>query len=327
MTRTPAISVVMSVYNDAERLPRAVESIVRQTFEDWELIVINDGSTDATAEVANQLARSDGRLRVIHQDNSGLTRALIRGCQAATGRYIARQDADDWSHPERFAEQFKLLEEHTHLGFVSCWVSYVGPADEPLEIIRRSADWEIATRELLDKRQGPPAHGSVMFRKSVYQQAGGYREPFYFAQDSDLWLRMAEIAQVGYVGQVLYHFRRSANSISSASRAFQYEFGELGQACRQARQAGRSEAPLLERADRLTRDILVARKPEPASAADAATTDYLIGSQLAKNGDDRGARYLWSVLRHKPWHLKAWIRLVQSRMPRLTLRPKSVVDE
>ena len=302
----------MSVYNDAARLPTAVESIMRQTYRDWELIVFDDGSTDGTGGKLDQLAEREPRLRVVHQKNSGLTCALIRGCKMARGRYIARQDADDFSQAERLAQQAELLNCNGQVGFVSCWTQYVGPENEPLETLTRPGAPAEATRQLLQDRVGPPAHGSVMFRKSLYDRVGGYRPEFYFGQDSDLWLRMAERACIAYVPKVLYEARRDIQSVSGALRPLQRKFGELGQACRRRRNEGREEAELLVQARQLTERIVTERSNGGLNAGYGTEMAYVIGSRLARDGDRRAAKYLWNVIRHRPWHWRAWGRLLQA---------------
>jgi len=310
---SPAVSVVMSVYNAARYLRDSVESILGQSFGDFEFVIVNDGSTDASRDILAEYERQDRRIRMIDQENQGLTRALIRGCNEAGGRYIARQDADDLSHPRRLAEQAALLDRDPAVGFVSCWAQYIGPEGELLEKVTRPADPQEATRLLLDERQGPPAHGSVMFRESTYKEAGGYRRQFYYAQDSDLWLRAAERAWIAYVPKVLYQYRREIDSVSGRYRPVQKEFGVLGQQCRAARRDGRCEEPYLQRAGDLAKQVRLARHNGTPNASRGTQMAYLIGSRLAQQGDRRAAKYLWQVLRHRPWHWRAWVRLVQSQ--------------
>ncbi len=303
-TQRPRVSVVMSVRDDAERVRRAIQSIRSQTFTDWELIVIDDGSRDGTGTVLDELVTADGRIRAIHQEQTGLTRALIRGCAESRGEFIARQDADDLSGPPRLERQVSLLDANPDAGFVSCWTQYIGPENEPLELVTRPADSEEATRQLLVDRQGPPAHGSVMFRRALYEKVNGYRPEFYFAQDADLWLRMAERAKIGYVPQVLYYYRRDYNSISGTFRPMQRRFGEVGQACRKARLTGQPEAPHLAAAAALTEEIL--RAGAGVAGSDGAPEmSYLIGSRLARDRDRRAVGYLWKAIRDRRWYWRA----------------------
>jgi hypothetical protein len=231
----------------------------------------------------------------------------------ARGSYIARHDSDDWSHPERIAEQVALIESDPRIGFVSCATQFVGPADESLVVVRRVLDPEAATYGLLHERQGPPAHGSVLMRAENYREAGGYREPFHFSQDSDLWLRLAAKSWIAYLPEVRYFHRKDASSTSGARRETQLRFAKIAHRCREARDARLPEDALLEEAMQLSSQLREAReglRAHDASAEIAMT--YLLGSQLARNGDPRARSYLYRVLSAQPWHLKAWIRLVQS---------------
>ncbi len=316
------VSVVMSVYNEAGHLQRAVESILGQTHTALELMAINDGSTDGSADLLDRMALQDSRLRVIHQPNSGLTRALIRGCAEARGDFIARQDADDWSHPARLAEQLDWLRRDARVGFVSCAAAHVGPRGEHLTVVRRAIDPRRATEELLEHRQGPPAHGSVMFRKSAYLRAGGYRPEFLYSQDSDLWLRMAEHTLVAFLPEVRYETRRDLGSISAARRSEQSEFARFAHACRHARRTGSDEEEVLARAREFTKRLRE-RPRKPGSQRSSTSTDiaYLIGSQLVQNGDHRARGYLREVIQKRPWHWKAWLRLLQSFVQRSSMQP------
>lgn len=309
----PLVSVVMSVYNDEERVGRSIDSILQQTFQDFEFIIINDGSTDGTAQVLDRYADQDSRIRVIHQENTGLTQALIRGCQQAKGQFIARQDADDWSHPDRLQQQIDHIQRHPEIGFMSCTVQYVGPQGEPLIVISRAKDSQQATQALIHDRQGPPAHGSVLFRKSLYHQVGGYRPEFYFAQDSDLWLRMAEKSLFASIAQVLYIHWREIYSTSGVNGGIQYQFGELGQLCKTARLEGYPESIYLAEAKKLRSQLLTQKThkniPDPLAIACSA---YFLGSQLVTNGDRRALGYLWYTIRLNPRHWKAWLRLTQA---------------
>ena len=310
----PRVSVVISVFNGADNVRGAVEGILGQTYRQLELIVVDDGSTDATGDVLMNLKALDDRIHVLRHDNQGLTKSLIAACQRAQGEFIARQDADDWSHPDRIKEQVALLDSDARIGFVSCATEYVGPEGEHLDVVVRPADAELATKELLEKKQGPPAHGSVIFRASLYYAVGGYRRDFYYGQDSDLWLRMAEHAWVAYLPNVRYRHRKDPSSISGASRDLQKSFGRLAHACKAARQVEASEGRWLEQARLLSNSIVSSRERSLDMGSSNPDISYMIGSQLARNRDARASRYLRDVLRSKPWHLRAWVRLIQSKL-------------
>ncbi|OYP39155.1 glycosyltransferase family 2 protein [Rhodopirellula sp. MGV] len=312
----PLVSVVMSCFNDVAHVTDAIRSIQAQTLSQWEMIVIDDGSYDGTERILETLAEQDSRLRVIHQPNTGLTRALRSACDVALAPLIARQDSDDVSAPTRLQRQFELFQSCQSIGFVSCEARYLGPGGEHLTVVTRPSDPDEATSRLLNEKLGPPAHGTMMFRKSVYQSVGGYRDAFYYAQDTDLWLRMAEVSKIAYVNETLYDFRFWPGSLTGSGRNVQAKFGVFGQRCRAARVAGQDETPILEEAERLSQQVRASRARNNTIEApvrdNQSKLNYLVGSQLVKNRDIRGRRYLQRVIHHNPLHAKAWVRLAQS---------------
>jgi glycosyltransferase involved in cell wall biosynthesis len=196
--QTPEISVVMGVYNAGPILRETLDSLLIQQECDVEVVVVDDGSTDTTARALEEYALRDQRVRVITQENRGLTRALVAGCAAARGRFIARQDAGDLSDERRLSVQREMLDLNPAVSFVSCATQYTGPEFEPLWITRPTGEAISAVRVIDESnlgrlRDGPTHHGSVMFRKEHYLRAGGYRSEFYYGQDFYLWYRLAEL--------------------------------------------------------------------------------------------------------------------------------------
>lgn len=311
----PVISFVIGVYNGQDVVAKSLDGALAQTFEDFEIIIVDDGSKDQTARILREYQEKDSRIRPIFQDNQGLTIALMNGCNAARGEFIARQDADDWSHSERLQQQVAILRNDAGVGFVSCWTNYVSPSGEILDTVKRPQDSHEATRQLRHEFQGPPAHGSVMFRKDLYLDVGGYRAPFYFGQDSDLWLRLAAVSRIAYCQQVLYTAQMDVSGISANNREVQREFGLLSHACRKARADGRSEEPFLAEAERLANEIR-SRQDRQTTRKAAAASRYLIGSQLVRHRSPEARKYLWDTICHQPWHWKAWIKLAQSLISR-----------
>lgn len=311
----PEVSVVMSVYDAEEHLPAALDSVLGQEDVDLELVVVDDGSTDASGEILREYAARDARVRVLTQENRGLTRALIRACGEVTGRYIARQDADDLSLPGRLARQLELIRSDERVTFVSCWGRIVGPELEELFEVRRPTDPEEATRALLEEMLGPPAHGTALMERDAYEEVGGYREAFYFGQDSDLWLRMAERGRIAYVPEVLYEHRLHPAAIGSVSRPAQEAFGRLGQACRAARARGESEAPFLERAAELS-EIVRGRDRTPESRERLGDFFHFLGSSLARTNPEEARRYLRRAIRLRPLRLRSWLRWGMTWLPR-----------
>ena len=205
------ISVIMSVCNGERFLREAVDSILNQTFDDFEFIVIDDGSTDGTRDILESYR--DSRLRVTHQENVGLTASLNRGIGLAHGEYIARMDADDVSLPERLARETEALDSDSGISVVDSAVLMRGAAGDR---VRRMTD-AFAALPVALLRVNPLAHGNVMMRKAHLIAVRGYNERFRCAQDLDLWLRMA---WRGYrfrlIPDVLYQFRLHAGSITNA---------------------------------------------------------------------------------------------------------------
>lgn len=306
--KTPLITVVMSVWNARDTLARAVDSILGQTYSDFEFLIVDDGSTDGSDEMLAEYARGDARVRILGQKNSGLTRALIRGCAEARGEWIARQDADDWSEPQRLEKCLALAERHPECVMVSSWTDYRGPGGEVLDEIRRPENCEEATHGLLHCGLGPPAHGSVLFDKMAYAKAGGYREEFYFGQDSDLWLRLAGIGKVGYVPEVLYHYTLSAEAISGRFGELQKRFGELGQLCHAARMRGESEEVFLTEAAALVVGDGIHEKAGSSRAR--AGLNYRIGVRLARRRNPAAVRYFREAWKQDPFHWRACLRLI-----------------
>jgi len=310
---SPAVSVVMGVYNGTDLLAESIDSILDQEGVDLELVVVDDGSTDGAGVLLDRYGARDRRVRVIHQENSGLTKTLIRACLEAQGRYIARQDCGDFSLPGRLARQKETLDAAPRLSFVSCWTEFCGPELEPLHVARGSgksaAPTNLISPDFPDLMiDGPSHHGSVMFRKSCYDRVGGYRPAFYFGQDWDLWCRLAETGTFQMIPEILYRARLMPGSISSQGRTQQKELGRLAREGLRLRLAGRSDEPALEAASRIL--------PESRGVGDKdsrrAAWLYFIGEGLRRNGDRRALRYFREALSENHFYVKAWLRLVQT---------------
>jgi glycosyltransferase involved in cell wall biosynthesis len=289
------VSVVMSVFNGERYLRSALESVLTQQGVDFELVVVDDGSVDGSSRILLDYAARDDRVRVLQQSNVGLTRALITGCAAARGRYIARQDADDLSMPGRLLLQKQMLDADPELTFVSSWAEVIGPEDEPLLTYRRPHGSQTATRLLLDGRTGPPGHGSVMMRADAYRRVGGYRERLYYAQDSDLWLRLSQVGCINYVQKVLYRYRLAADSISGSQHERKLAYANLIDRMHEARLRGEDDTEMLA-----TADLPVSGKDGKAFRPSSDATNYFIGRLLVARRDPRAKLYLRNAVKAKP---------------------------
>ena len=184
---TPRVSIVLPVRNAAATIDVALRSVFEQTLEDFECLVVDDGSTDGTADRLSEW--SDPRLRVLRQPHQGLVPALRRGVAEVRAPYIARLDADDaWEDRTKLAQQVAYLDEHPECVVVGTWFTAAYP-DGSTSLVRPPADDRELKRNLL--RSATLAHPTVVFRKAAYDAAGGYRDHFgTFAEDLDLWFRM-----------------------------------------------------------------------------------------------------------------------------------------
>lgn len=318
MNGSPSVSVVMSVYNGAATLAATMDSVLAQEGVDFEFIVIDDGSTDGSGAILDDYARRDDRVRVIHQDNTGLTRALIRGCAEARGKYIARQDAGgDISLPERLARQFAFLEANPDVVMTSCGSRFIGPEGEFLyEIVQQDDELRQGLEQLrIDRVRGPSHHGSTMFRQVAYQAVGGYRPEFRVAQDLDLWMRLVEQSRCVATPEILYQAIWQAGSISHLRRGQQVLASKAIFECREHRKRGESERPVL---DRLVADLASQKNRLGLSLPGwtSARFHYFVGSLLARRDPLVARHYLREAVIAWPLHLKAWIKLAQ-----LTFRP------
>ena len=206
----PEISVLMSVYNGERYVEESIDSVLNQSFVDFELIVINDGSTDETAQCIERAHKGDSRVIVTHQPRQGLGKALNCAASRARGKYLARQDADDVSHADRLALQVLFLEENPTLGAVGTGSDVLNEHDQVIGRLSVPHGTNQVERGLLSLR-ATPVHGSMMMRRRVFEELNGYRAAFHLAQDYDLWLRMVERAPLDNVPEQLYQWRLGDN--------------------------------------------------------------------------------------------------------------------
>ena len=222
----PEISVLMPVYNGGDFVSEAIASILDQTFDNIELIAVDDASTDGSLKILEDYSKKDGRIKVIkNKENMGLTRSLIRAVGMADGKYIARQDSDDISLPQRLEKQLGFLKHNPSYGAIGTSAHIIDKNGDIIKNANVPNTW-FMTKQIL--RFGNCfVHGSMMIRKDVYLRAGGYREAFSVGQDFDLWLRISRLAKLKNLRERLYQWRETGDNISLVKTDIQFKTGAL----------------------------------------------------------------------------------------------------
>jgi hypothetical protein len=209
----PRVSVLMPMHNASQFVGRALQSVLAQTFSDFELLVINDGSTDGSDKVVEEY--SDPRVKLHHNSgNIGVPATLNRGLELATGEYVARLDADDICVPSRLARQVSYMDAHPDVGVCGSWVRIVGAHHG--FVMRRPCGSEVIRAFMcLDN---PLFHPTVILRKRILDDSGlRYRQTYPRAEDFDLWERVADVSLIDNIPAVLVGYRVHGASVSATS--------------------------------------------------------------------------------------------------------------
>jgi len=225
MTNAPLVSVIMPVYNAAHYLPEAIESILNQTFSDFEFVIINDGSADESAEILDHYRQRDTRINIYQQENKGVTASLNRGLSLARGKHIARQDADDVSLPERFEKQVDYLKHNLQIGVVGCAINLINGQGRIIGSNSFQTNPDLLEWVLLFG--SPLAHPSVMMRTEIVNKIGGYSMKYATAQDYDLWGRLSKHTKFANLSEHLVCYRVHADAISIKSKTKQDDASRL----------------------------------------------------------------------------------------------------
>lgn len=214
---SPILSCIMSVKNGEKFLDKCIKSIVEQTFKDFEFIIVNDGSVDLSLNKLLEWVSRDNRIVLVdNEKNEGLTKSLIRALNQSKGKYIARQDVDDWSSPQRFFRQMQHMKE--------CDVVFCRSIINDRKV---SPKWiTVMMYRFWVKYKNPFIHGTVMFRKELYRSIGGYNSDFQYAQDYDLFLRLLKRkgVKMKYLMEVLYHSIKNSECLSYSKHVEQQMF-------------------------------------------------------------------------------------------------------
>ncbi|MGB2676646.1 MAG: glycosyltransferase [Candidatus Acidiferrum sp.] len=209
---SPTVSVVMSVFNGEEFLSEVIDSVLNQSFHDFEFVVVDDGSTDATADILSKYVLRDGRIRVLRNGKKGRAASLNLGISLANGKYVANTDADDLAMPGRLEEQVAFMERNPEVGVLGAAFELITDSGEVIDIIRHPLEDSQIRSAML--RYNPICHSSVILRKDIVLALGGYRSILVPSEDYDLWLRMSERSRLANLHNVLVRYRVHANQMS-----------------------------------------------------------------------------------------------------------------
>lgn len=317
----PRITVAMSVYNNEAFLAAAIDSILAQTFEDFEFLIVNDGSKDRSAAIIDELAARDSRIRPIHQENRGLIASLNRMISEARAPIIARMDGDDIALPERFSKQIAFLNAHPEVGVLGTNVHDMDEAGNNIPTINTYPLSHASIQAAFGSRP-TLAHPSVMIRTDTVRAVGAYRSAYHYCEDYDLWLRLSTVTQLANLPEKLLRYRRSTGQVSVRHSVRQGVNAAIAWLAYQERQAGRpdptdgvAEMPPLEALDSLFGRLGVAREVRAAMVPKLLYSGHTLkggGLELIKHHVmDGGSREgLWRTV----------VRMFAMREPGLALR-------
>ena len=309
----------MPVYNGQPYLAEAIESVLRQSFRDFEFVIVDDGSTDDSPTVLQQFADADERLRVLTRGNSGIVNALNEGVAAARGSYIARMDADDIALPDRLQKQLAYMQRSPDCVAVGSAMLNIDPQGRPIAVQRYPQSHDEIQRQLL-RGIGGISHPTSMIRAEAMQQVGGYRLKYQWVEDKDLWLRLTEIGRLSNLEDVLLQYRLHLESVCYRRNL------------EQSRLMRRLLSEFQHRHGSTTADGTFT-EPSPPGVAEADTTArtpaqvhaHWSSWALQEGNFGTATRHAWSAITESPWSFDYWPLLVRCllriRQPTGLLRP------
>jgi hypothetical protein len=219
------VSVVLPVWNGERFLAEAIESILSQTFDSFELIVVDDGSTDSTAEIAFQFARRDPRVQVIRLEHNGIAHALNAGIARARGLYIARMDGDDVAHPARLQKQVAFLDANADCVAVGSAIEVIDEGGEHLGMRMFPEHHDDIIHTLMNTWSTAIAHPTLMTRMDALREVGGYRPACVPSEDLDLWFHLSGVGKLANLGESLLRYRRHRDTVGIRDHVRQLTMG------------------------------------------------------------------------------------------------------
>lgn len=217
------VSLIMSVHNGATHLRESIESILTQTFRNFEFIIINDGSIDLSLNIIKEFAQKDSRIKIVtNEKNLGLTKSLNRGILVSIGEYVARMDNGDISYPTRFEKQVAFLDTNPEHCMVGSFANFTNDNSEVIGQLKYPTSHEDISRGLI--RHNLFVHSSVMMRRDALDKVGLYNEDWRYAQDYELFFRMIQVGKVANIPEALVSYRISEESITKSKNKKQVMF-------------------------------------------------------------------------------------------------------
>jgi glycosyltransferase involved in cell wall biosynthesis len=210
-----SISIILPTYNRHDMIKNAIQSVIAQTVSDWELLVVDDGSTDATKEVVTAFAESDSRINYMYKENGGVSSARNSGIASAEGEYIAFIDSDDMWTPEKLEKQLAVFKADPSIGLVYTGIRFVDTRTGKERIKKAVEGGAIALQEIAYNPIGGPSR--VMIKKECLSACGNFDETFLALEDWDLWIRITEKYPVGFVSEPCVTYNEHSDSLTYAA--------------------------------------------------------------------------------------------------------------
>lgn len=207
------ISVLLPVYNAERFVAETLDSLIRQTNKNFEIIAVNDGSSDGSLKILREYAKRDDRIKVIDQKNQGLVKTLNTAAKLSSGEFLARIDADDVALDRRFEFQLKAMKEDTTRVLIAGGFDVMNEDGEILYHDAVPTNYEDIINAMYTRN--PIAHGSILMRRSAFEAAGGYSEDCGPTEDYELWTRLSKIGTIIALPQTIFRWRVNPNGITS----------------------------------------------------------------------------------------------------------------
>lgn len=221
-----SLSVIMPIFNGDKYLREAIDSVLNQTHSDFEFIIINDGSSDNTSQIIHDYAKKDSRIKIIERENRGLIYSLNQGINESENEIIVRMDADDICHPERFEKQLEYMMKNNNIIASGTLVELIDSDGDIISHFTSKTGHDEIDQQHMRGVGGAIVHPSAMIKKAALIEVGLYDDRYPHAEDLDLWLKLAEVGQLGNVPLYLLKYRQHAESIGYTKRNSQLESAE-----------------------------------------------------------------------------------------------------